>query len=593
MFTTTAFPSAGRAPLLPPQFGSDAASAIAMAMLLAALVLVLVTAISSPLKDDVAWLLYVARKWLGGQRLYEDIVEVNPPLIVWIYAVPAMMSDWLGVSPKTVSTPLFAAFLLGSAWWTAHLLHGRAALFNRILPAFGAIGTVLLLLPGVEFGQREHLLVAAALPYLALFAREMQGEREPRLTGALVGMLAALGCALKPSYVVAYLVLELVGWAGGGRLFRVASLSAAVTLGLYGLGVLIFCPAFLENAVPLALALYGGTDTPCWQILLQSRVLLDGVAVVLLLAALSRRTLAGDQPILRALLIGLAAFALAATISYIMQGKNWFYHQLPASTATVLALLLWAAAMLHARPRLTLLLAASAALVAVTLAEFACSDYDRVQSWVEAAVEPDLSTEVKLERLVKRERAKTYIAFSEWIALGFPVVNDTGVTWASRFELHVGTEGRAMAGATGRRGAGGMADPPLDHPRLCRQLPGPRRGRPAGRHQLRGGAERLRPRLRRCLVPLSPDRRLRRVAGAQARRRRLHRATAAAFEAAHDGDGDGAAVSGTRRASEPTPGGGAVTLVFVAEAALQIGLLARNDEAAQHDHGRQQQHAAP
>ncbi len=334
MFTTTAFPSAGRAPLLPPRFGSDAASAIAMAMLLAALVLVLVTAISSPLKDDVAWLLYVARKWLGGQRLYEDIVEVNPPLIVWIYAVPAMMSDWLGVSPKTVSTPLFAAFLLGSAWWTAHLLHGRAALFNRILPAFGAIGTVLLLLPGVEFGQREHLLVAAALPYLALFAREMQGEREPRLTGALVGMLAALGCALKPSYVVAYLVLELVGWAGGGRLFRVASLSAAVTLGLYGLGVLIFCPAFLENAVPLALALYGGTDTPCWQILLQSRVLLDGVAVVLLLAALSRRTLAGDQPILRALLIGLAAFALAATISYIMQGKNWFYHQLPASTAT-------------------------------------------------------------------------------------------------------------------------------------------------------------------------------------------------------------------------------------------------------------------
>lgn len=434
MFTTTAFPSAGRAPLLPPKFGSDAASAIAMAMLLAALVLVLVTAISSPLKDDVAWLLYVARKWLGGQRLYEDIVEVNPPLIVWIYAVPAMMSDWLGVSPKTVSTPLFAAFLLGSAWWTAHLLHGRAALFNRILPAFGAIGTVLLLLPGVEFGQREHLLVAAALPYLALFAREMQGEREPRLTGALVGMLAALGCALKPSYVVAYLVLELVGWAGGGRLFRVASLSAAVTLGLYGLGVLIFCPAFLENAVPLALALYGGTDTPCWQILLQSRVLLDGVAVVLLLAALSRRTLAGDQPILRALLIGLAAFALAATISYIMQGKNWFYHQLPASTATVLALLLWAAAMLHARPRLTLLLAASAALVAVTLAEFACSDYDRVQSRVEAAVEPDLSTEVKLERLVKRERAKTYIAFSEWIALGFPVVNDTGVTWASRFD---------------------------------------------------------------------------------------------------------------------------------------------------------------
>ncbi len=50
------------------------------------------------------------------------------------------------------------------------------------------------------------------------------------------------------------------------------------------------------------------------------------------------------------------------------------------------------------------------------------------------AAEPNLSTEVKLVKLIKREKAKTYIAFSEWIALGFPVVNDSGVSWASRFD---------------------------------------------------------------------------------------------------------------------------------------------------------------
>jgi hypothetical protein len=418
----------------PPRFALDAASTIAMTVLAASLVLVLATSFSSPLKDDVAWLLYVTRKWLGGQRLYQDLVEINPPLIIWIYALPASVAGWLGVSPKTISAPFFAAFLLGCAGWTARLLRGRAALFARTLPAFGAIGTVLLLLPGVEFGQREHLLVAAALPYLGLFAREMQGEPEPRTTAALAGVLAALGCALKPSYLLAFLMLELLGRARGARLSRTASLAAAATLALYGLGVLIFCPAFLENAVPLALALYGGTDTPCWQILLQSRELLAGVAVVVLLAALSRHTLADDQPFLRALLIGLAAFALAATISYVTQGKNWFYHRLPASTACVLALLLWGAAILHARPRLNRRLVASAALALLTLADGAWSDYDRLQTWVEAAVEPDLSTAVKLERLVRQEHAKTYIAFSEWIALGFPVVNDTGVTWASRFD---------------------------------------------------------------------------------------------------------------------------------------------------------------
>ena len=57
-----------------------------------------------------------------------------------------------------------------------------------------------------------------------------------------------------------------------------------------------------------------------------------------------------------------------------------------------------------------------------------------MRPWVSAAVEPSQSTEVKLERLIRNEKARTYIAFSEWIALGFPVVNDTDVTWASRFD---------------------------------------------------------------------------------------------------------------------------------------------------------------
>jgi hypothetical protein len=74
------------------------------------------------------------------------------------------------------------------------------------------------------------------------------------------------------------------------------------------------------------------------------------------------------------------------------------------------------------------------ALALLALADFGLSSAARLQSWVSAAVEPELSTAVRLERLVRSEKAKTYIAFSEWIALGFPVVNETGVTWASRFD---------------------------------------------------------------------------------------------------------------------------------------------------------------
>lgn len=422
------------------------AAPLALAALALVSAIVLTTAMLSPLKDDVAWLLYVARKWMEGQRLYEDLVEVNPPLIVWIYAVPAWAAQSLGIAPKMAAIPFFTALLMGAAWWSANLLHRRAPLFDQRAPVFAVIGIVLMGLPGIEFGQREHLMAAAVLPYLCLYARELDGEPEPRLVGLLAGIVAGLGVALKPSYLLAIGAIELVAMIRGRRVLRAAPIGAFASAGLYGLGVIVFCPAFLEKAVPLALALYGGTDTPCWKIILQSSRLIFGQAVVVLLCWSAATTLARRSPFLRHLLLGLAAFGVAATVVFVLQGKDWFYHRLPATTTTLLALVLWIAAIIPPEPmralrdvmagfnRAHLRRLAPAPFVAVSLALFAMADYERLRPWVESAVEPQLSTEVKLERLIRKERAKTYIAFSEWIALGFPVVDNTGVTWASRFD---------------------------------------------------------------------------------------------------------------------------------------------------------------
>ena len=55
-------------------------SGLALVPLLLALGFVLFTTLKAPLKDDVAWLLYVAQQWLAGRQLYVDLVEVNPTL---------------------------------------------------------------------------------------------------------------------------------------------------------------------------------------------------------------------------------------------------------------------------------------------------------------------------------------------------------------------------------------------------------------------------------------------------------------------------------------------------------------------------------
>ena len=419
---------------------------VALALLFIVAAVVLTTAIRSPLKDDVAWLLYVARRWLEGQRLYEDLVEVNPPLVILIYAVPAWIAATLGAAPKLIAAPFFALLLLGSAAWSAQLLRGRANVFASPVPVFAAISIVLLAVPGIEVGQREHLLRAAVLPNLCLSARELDGEVEPRLVGALAGIAAGLGCALKPSYILAIIAIEIMAAIRAHRMMRAAPVAAVLSMGLYGLGVLIFCPAFLEKAVPLALALYGGTDTPCIDILLQSSRLLFGQAVIVMLCWSSHTTLARRSSFKRHLLLTLTAFAIGATVVFVLQGKNWFYHRLPATIATLLALFLWLAAVMPPHPaaafrdvlrglnRAHLKRLAPVPLVLGALVLFGIADYERLRPWVESAVEPTLSTEVKLERLIRKEHARTYIAFSEWIALGFPVVNNTGVTWASRFD---------------------------------------------------------------------------------------------------------------------------------------------------------------
>jgi hypothetical protein len=413
-------------------------TAIALLALAATLTFVMLTALHSPEKDDVAWLLYVARKWLAGQHLYTDLVEVNPPLIVWIYAIPAAVAEWLAAEPRSVATPFFALSVLGSAWWTASLLRGRAPLFARRIPVFAVIGCVLLIVPGVEFGQREHLLIAAALPYLVLFARAMSGEAPPpRGQSIAAGIVAGLGCALKPTYVLTFLLVELLGVLRGQRRPRAATVAAALTLVVYGALVVVVCPAFLQYAVPLALALYGGTDSTLANLLSESTRMLVSLAAVGLLSWWGRDALRRRGPLPTMLMLTLIAFAAGAALVFLLQGKNWFYHRIPATVTIMLGLLLWFAAMLPefqhgGRPRVRRAL--QLAMAMITLVGIGMGDYDRMRPWVQEAVDPGDTTEVKLERLVRREHAHTYIAFSEWITLGFPVVNNTGVTWASRFD---------------------------------------------------------------------------------------------------------------------------------------------------------------
>src|SRR3984957_163636 len=415
---------------------------VSLALLLGVTTVVLFAALLSPLKDDIAWLLYVAHRWMAGRELYVDVIEVNPPLIVWISAIPLTIAGWLDVAPQFVAMPAFAATALGCAWWSACLLRPIGGLSAPRIPVFAVIGCVLLIIPAADLGQREHLLVAAFLPYLVLFARtltpEPDGSRPTAITASAAGVVAALGCALKPQYGLVFLALEAVALKHRIRPWRAAPLAAAATLAVYVGLVAVVCPAYLRRAVPMALALYGATDVSFRVLLLKSALLLAAEGLAVFFWWRDRRSIRHA-----ALLLTGLVFAITSSVIFFADGKDWFYHRLPATVVTLLTLILWAASTIRHRlvddrpvgDHLTRRTSwRGLAVAGSVVALFCVAAAQRLGPQVREAVEPQATTVARLEALIRLHHARTYIAFSEWIALGFPVVNNTGVIWASRFD---------------------------------------------------------------------------------------------------------------------------------------------------------------
>src|SRR6185312_12810934 len=154
--------------------------------------------LAPPLNHDVAAVLDFSQRWLAGEHLYSDLIDVNPPLIFVLNLIPAWIAS---VTPLDGVQALHLCLLAygGFCWWLAFRVRNRAAegavqrAFLDVLPA------LFLLDAGYDFGQREHLMAEGALPYLLCTARRMKGER-PRGRIA-VALIAGVVFALKPHFL--------------------------------------------------------------------------------------------------------------------------------------------------------------------------------------------------------------------------------------------------------------------------------------------------------------------------------------------------------------------------------------------------------
>jgi hypothetical protein len=363
-----------------------------------------------PTNIDVAWYLHAGGRLLDGARLYADVVDVNPPLVLWLSAAVVALSRALHV-PATAALPaVVVALAAGSLALCARLLRGAVPPSQRqgFLLGLAALGVLV----GGMFGQREHLLLLLVLPYACAVARLAGGGEVPLGMALATGFLAAVGFALKPYFVPALVLVELyLARVRGPRAWlRPQALAIAGALAAYAAAVVLGAPGYLalaRQARPLYAAYH-----PYGSYLLADSWRLGIVALAVGAAATRAR------PAARPLVDVLSLLALGLTLAVYLQGKGWLYHWFPAMG---LAALLLGLALAAPRPR-----AGGLAAVAALAAAVAFLD-GLAPWWVGGEPAPEVEAAVR-----SYARGGSIAALSTFLGSGFPLVNRTGVGWASR-----------------------------------------------------------------------------------------------------------------------------------------------------------------
>ncbi|MFN8926803.1 MAG: hypothetical protein ACK5WM_14750 [Rhodospirillales bacterium] len=291
-----------------------------------------------PINHDVAANLDMARRWLAGERLYRDVIDVNTPLVFLVYAVPEGLARLFGGS--------------GAIWMVACVIAGVTAssivshrILRRLFAGEQSVGLVLLSLlapfllvvlpPDNSFGQREHLMTILALPYV--FAAVARADGRPLPAGLLlaVGVAAGIGFSLKPHFVAIPILVE--GYVLTRRSLRVGladplpwGIAAAVTG--HVLFALAITPDYVTFVLPFVFKYYTQIGGSGAVEVLTGRYILPSLLACAFAALLA-------PAVLRPRVAPIAAlFAFGAALAAVAQGKGWAYQSYPVMAMAAVAM---------------------------------------------------------------------------------------------------------------------------------------------------------------------------------------------------------------------------------------------------------------
>jgi hypothetical protein len=375
------------------------------------------------LNHDEAWYLVVAGRVLAGKRLYVDVFDTNPPLIVWLNLPPLLLARALGVSEilalRVLVLTLVAVALGLIRWALVRALPDqprarRALLFLSLF--------ILVPVVGYDFAQREHLMMILVLPYLVLASARATGRLVVGPIPWIVGLLAGVGLAIKPHFLLLWLAVEAT--LAARRSWRVACRPESLAIVAFGLGyavaILAITPDYLPWIRRITAVYYGGGRPSIADLARQPGSILSAMA---LLGFLALRPEGERRPGVEVILAAnLALLAIA-----ILQIKGFAYQFYPALALAILGMG-WLVVEPPRNSRIVLLI--RAVLVLLMLSIVVHRSLESL-GWRGNPGTSDTSFGRMIRAANEHASGGSVFVFSPAVATGFPMVNYTGLGWAS------------------------------------------------------------------------------------------------------------------------------------------------------------------
>ena len=301
-------------------FPSTPATVAGLAVLVAAL------HVFTPFNHDEAWILQSAGRLLDGGRFGTDIVDVNPPLAWWICIAPVWLARQIGTRTDIIAT-MFTTLMAALSLIAVDGLVDRTMRGRRVLLPIAT--TLLLFIPGYDFGQREHWILLLTLPYVIARCRRAAETELSCFAGVTIGFAAGLGFCLKPYFLLVPICLEiwLLAQTRRGLLWLCPETIALAITGLgYAVLIVVYAPAYLDHVVPNAVLGYWTYNSTLPNVVLNAVVQLAPAAVVALVGYYTRCE--GERTPLVAQVLAVAG--AASLVAALLQMKAWSYHFLPS-----------------------------------------------------------------------------------------------------------------------------------------------------------------------------------------------------------------------------------------------------------------------